>query len=90
MHVTKINQRPWVREFSLLKEISNSDWIIVSCFLDNSFNFFEVTKSCTTFDVLEIDFLIISVWKDLAQKEKKAFVSATLLKDCNDLFRVNL
>lgn len=90
MHVTKINQRPWVREFSILKEISDSDWIIVSCFLDNSFNFFEVSKSSAAFDVFEIDLLIISVWKDLAQEEKKAFVSAILLKDCNDLFRVNL
>ena len=90
MHVTKINQRPWVREFSILKKISDSDWIIVSCFLDNSFNFFKVSKSSAAFDIFEINLLIISVWKDLAQEEKKAFVSAILLKDCNDLFRVNL
>ena len=90
MHVTKINQGPWVREFTILKEISDSDWIIVSRFLDNSFNFFEVPKSSTTFDIFEIDLLIISVWENLAQEEKKAFVSAILFKDCNDLFRVDL
>ena len=90
MHVAQINQWSWVREFSLFKEISNSDWIIVGCFFDDSLNFFEVSKSGTALDIFEIDLLVISVGEDLAQEEKETLIGAILLKDCNDSLGINL
>ena len=89
MHVTQINQWSWVREFSLFQEISNSDRIIVGCFFDDSLDFFEVTKSGTALNILEINLLVISVREDLAQEEKQTFIGAILLKDCDDSLGVN-
>ena len=89
MHVTQVNEWSWVREFSLFQEISNSDWIVVGCFLDDSLNFFEVSKSGTALDIFEINLLVISVGEDLAQEEKETLIGAVLLKDCNDSLGIN-
>ena len=66
MHVTQIDQWSWVSKFSLFKEISNSDRVIVGCFFDDSLNFFKVSKSSTALDVFEVNLLVISVGKDFA------------------------
>ena len=78
MHVTEIDKRAWVREFSFLQEVSHSDWVIVLSFLNDSLNFLEVSEASTALNVLEVDLLVIRVREHIAEEVEEALICAKL------------
>jgi hypothetical protein len=90
MHITQIDERTWITKFTFHKEILDFLGIIVLGFLDDAFNFFEITHSCARLNILEIKIGVVSVRQHIAQEEQESLVGTICFKDLNGLLGVDL
>lgn len=90
MHVTKVDERAWVCEFSFHQEVFYSFRIVEGCFFYNSLNFFEVTKSSACLDVFEVNVGVICLRQNIAKEQQQTLVCAELFKYLNSFLSVYL
>lgn len=62
MHVTQVDQRPWVSKLALHEEVLDSLGVVEGGFLDYFLYVSESAESCASLDVLKVDFWVVSMW----------------------------
>ena len=84
VHITEINEWSWVSNFAVFEEVLHLHWVVTAGLTNYTLNFLVVLETSAALDVLEVDVLILSVWKNIHEVVDQTFIGSVSLKNLND------